>query len=59
MNEKTLFIVCVVISIATLVPFRKRMRLKTYIVCNITLPFVIYIALLIAIIALALIYGDH
>ena len=59
MNEKTLLILCIVISIASLFPFRKRLRLKTYIICNIILPCAVYLALLVVLISLALIYGDR
>jgi hypothetical protein len=58
MNEKTLFLICFVISILILIFLQKRIKKSFFVIGLCVLPFLIYAIVLILIIILALIYGD-
>jgi hypothetical protein len=58
MNEKSLLLLCFVVSTAILVAIRNRLKRTTFAIGFFVLPFLIYAVLLILIIALALVYGD-
>ena len=58
MNEKTLLVLCYLITTAFILPFRKRLSKRWFVLSILFVPIAVYILLIILFVAIALILGD-
>ena len=58
MNEKTLLILCYLITTVCILPFRKRLSKRWFVLSILFVPIAVYILLMILFVAIALISGD-
>lgn len=59
MNEKTLLLLCYLITTVCSLPFRKKLSRRCFAFLILLVPIVIYVLLIILFVVLALIYGDN
>ena len=59
MNEKVLFVLCYLISTVCILPFRKRLSKRWFVLSILLIPIAIYGLLIILFVAIALIFGDR
>ena len=58
MNEKTLLILCYLITTVCILPFRKRLSKRWFVLSILLAPIAVYVLLIILFVAIALIFGD-
>ena len=58
MNEKTLLILCYLITTVCILPFRKRLTNRCFVLSILLAPIAVYVLLIVLFVALALIFGD-
>ena len=58
MNEKTLLILCYLITTVCILPFRKRLTKRCFVLLILLAPIAVYVLLIVLFVALALIFGD-
>ena len=58
MNEKTLLVLCYLITIVCILPFRKRLSKRWFVVSVLFVPVAVYILLIMFFVAIALFWGD-
>lgn len=58
MNEKTLLVLCYLITIVCILPFRKRLSKRWFVLSILLVPIVVYILLIMFFVAIALFWGD-
>ncbi len=58
MNEKTLLILCYLITTVCILPFRKRLTKRCFVLSILLAPIAVYVLLIVLFVALALIFGD-
>lgn len=58
MNEKTLLILCYLVTAICILPFAKRLSKRWLVVSILLIPIAIYALLILMFVAIALIYGD-
>ena len=58
MNERTLLILCYLITTVCILPFRKRLTKRCFVLSILLAPIAVYVLLIVLFVALALIFGD-
>lgn len=59
MNEKTLLILCYLITTVFIIPFKNRLSKRWFVLSILFIPIVVYVFLIAFFVALALLYGDR
>ncbi len=58
MNEKTLLGLCYLITIVCILPFRKRLSKRWFVLSILLVPLAVYVLLIMLLVAIALFFGD-
>ena len=58
MNEKTLLVLCYLIAIVCILPFRKRLSKRWFVLSILLVPIAVYVLLIMLFVAMALFFGD-
>jgi len=58
MNEKTLLVLCYLIAIVCILPFRKRLSKRWFVLSILLVPLAVYVLLKMLFVAIALFFGD-
>ena len=58
MNEKTLLVLCYLITIVCIMPFRKRLSKRWFVLSILLVPIAVYVLLIMLFVAIALFFGD-
>ena len=58
MNEKTLLILCYLITTVCILPFRKRLSKRWFVLSILLVPIAVYVLLIMLFVAIAMFFGD-